>query len=145
METLPSKIQFNQDSVRNVENGYPVTDLNKIMISVTKDPSETHIKILKEEILEDIIKKFMDKILDIINQNVQDLHKKFKDTKNKEHEKTQKQIKDLTEDFNKIQSETKDTIKREIYELKMIIKNMKEKLTKMWKTSEKRIKQKSWK
>jgi ElaB/YqjD/DUF883 family membrane-anchored ribosome-binding protein len=66
-------------------------------------------------------------------------------TPNKQHEKTQKQIKDLTEDFNKIQSETKDTIKREIYELKMIIKNIKEKLTKMWKTSEKRIKQKSWK
>jgi hypothetical protein len=73
METLPSKIQFNQDSVRNVENGYPVTDLNKIMINVTKDPSETHIKTLKEEILEDITKKFVDKVLDIINQNVQEI------------------------------------------------------------------------
>jgi ElaB/YqjD/DUF883 family membrane-anchored ribosome-binding protein len=72
------------------------------------------------------------------------MYKKFQDTKNKEHEKTQKQIKDLTEDFNKIPNETKDTIKREIYESKMIIKNIKEKLIKMWKTSEKRIKHKSW-
>jgi uncharacterized protein (DUF885 family) len=47
---------------------------------------------------------------------------KFQDTKNKEHEKTQKQIKDL-KDFNKHQCETKDTIKGEIYELKMTTKH----------------------
>jgi hypothetical protein len=33
----------------------------------------------------------MEKILDMVNQNVQDALKKFQDTKNKEHEKTQKQ------------------------------------------------------
>jgi hypothetical protein len=60
METLPSKIQFNEDSVGSEENGYPVPDLNKIMINVTKDLSETHIKTLKEEILEDITNKFME-------------------------------------------------------------------------------------
>jgi hypothetical protein len=37
-----------------------------------------------------------------------------KDTKNKEHEKTQKQINELREDINKQQSETKDT-KKEKY------------------------------
>jgi 5'-deoxynucleotidase YfbR-like HD superfamily hydrolase len=42
-------------------------------------------KTLKEEISE----KFMEKILDMVNKNVQDALKKFQDTKNKEHEMTQ--------------------------------------------------------
>jgi hypothetical protein len=37
----------------------------------------------------------MEKILDMVNQKVQDVLKKFKDTKSKEHEMTQKQIKEL--------------------------------------------------
>jgi hypothetical protein len=37
------------------------------MINVTIEPSDTHTKILKEEILEDITKKFMEKILEMIN------------------------------------------------------------------------------
>jgi hypothetical protein len=57
------------------------------MISVTKETSDTYIKTLKEEILEYIAKKFMEKILDMVNQNVQDALKKFQDTKNKEYEK----------------------------------------------------------
>jgi F0F1-type ATP synthase membrane subunit b/b' len=61
--------------------------------------------------LEEISEKFMEKIQHMINQNVKDALKKFQDTKNKEHEKTQKQINELREDFNKHQSETKDTIK----------------------------------
>jgi hypothetical protein len=59
----------------------------------------------------------MEKILDMVNQNVQAALKKFQDTKTKEHEMTQKQIKELREDFNKHQSETKDTIKTATYEL----------------------------
>jgi hypothetical protein len=43
-------------------------------------------KTLKEEISE----KFMEKIVHKVNQKVQDALKKLKDTKNKEHEKTQK-------------------------------------------------------
>jgi 5'-deoxynucleotidase YfbR-like HD superfamily hydrolase len=43
-------------------------------------------KTLKEEICE----KFMEKILDMINQNIQDTFKKFQNTKNKEHDMTQK-------------------------------------------------------
>jgi hypothetical protein len=54
----------------------------------------------------------MTKLVDMVNQNVQGALKKFQDTKNKEHEKTQKQIKELREDFNKHQSETNDTLKR---------------------------------
>jgi hypothetical protein len=74
--------------VGNEETGYPAPDPNKTMINVTKEPSDAHIKTLKEEIL--VTKKFMDKILDMVNKNVQDALKKFQDTKNKEHEKTQK-------------------------------------------------------
>jgi uncharacterized spore protein YtfJ len=66
------------------------------MINVTKEPNCTHIKTLKEEILEDNTEKFMEKILDMVNQNVQDAHKTFQENKRnkkqkkKEHEKTQK-------------------------------------------------------
>jgi F0F1-type ATP synthase membrane subunit b/b' len=80
--------------------------------------------------LEDTTEKFMEKKLDMVNQNVQDAFKKFPDTKNKEHEKTQKQISELTEDFNKHESETKDTIKREIHEFKMTTQIIKEELNK---------------
>jgi hypothetical protein len=72
-----------QNSVGNEEKEYPVSDFNKTMINVTKKPSDTHIKMLKEDILEDITEKFMEKILDIVNQNAQEELKKFQDTKNK--------------------------------------------------------------
>jgi hypothetical protein len=36
----------------------------------------------------------------------------------KKFEKTQKQLNELREDFNKLQSETKETIINEIYEIK---------------------------
>jgi hypothetical protein len=76
--------------------------------------------------LEDITEKFMEKILDMYNQNVQNAFKKFQNTKNKEREKTQKQINEIREDFNKHKSETNDTIKRKICELKMTTQNIKE-------------------
>jgi hypothetical protein len=40
----------------------------------------------------------MEKILDMINQIIQDAFKKFQDTKNKEHEMTQKKMN--SEDLN---------------------------------------------
>jgi hypothetical protein len=67
----------------------------------------------------------MEKILDMVNQNVQGALKKFQDTKNKEHKKTQKEVNEFREDINKHQSKTKDTIKKEIYELKIATQNMK--------------------
>jgi methionyl-tRNA synthetase len=51
--------------------------------------------ILKEEILQEITENFMEKILGMVNQNIQDSLKKLQETKNKEHEKTQKQINEL--------------------------------------------------
>jgi hypothetical protein len=101
------------------------TDVNKTMINITKEPNDAHKNTLKEEILEDITKKFIEKILDMVNLNVQDVLKKFEGTK-----KTQKQIKKLREEFNKHQSETKDPIKREIDELKLTTQNIKEELDK---------------
>jgi peptidoglycan hydrolase CwlO-like protein len=71
----------------------------------------------------------MEKILDTVNQKVQNALKKFQNTKNK-HGKTEKQINELREDFNKYQSETKDTIKRDICELKMTTQSTKEDLKK---------------
>jgi hypothetical protein len=92
----------------------------------TKEPSDAHINTLKEEILQEITEKFMEMLLDMVNQNVEDALKKFQDTKNKEHEKTQKQINELRSDLNKHQCEIKDTRKREINELKVKAKNIKE-------------------
>jgi uncharacterized phage infection (PIP) family protein YhgE len=71
----------------------------------------------------------MEKILDMINQNVQDEHKKFQDTKNKEYEKTQVQINELRRVLNKQQSKTENTTNKEINELRMKIENIKEEVT----------------
>jgi cell division protein FtsX len=63
----------------------------------------------------DINEKFMEKLQDTVNQRVQDTLKKFQDITNKKFEKTQKQLNELREDFNKHQSETKETIKKKRY------------------------------
>jgi Skp family chaperone for outer membrane proteins len=63
----------------------------------------------------------------MVNQNIQEALKKFQDTKNKEYEKTQKQINELTGALNKHQSETENTINRERNELKLKIDNIKRK------------------
>jgi hypothetical protein len=46
----------------------------------------------QKKTFQEITKIFMKKILDMVNQNVQDALEKFQDTKIKEHKKTQKQI-----------------------------------------------------
>jgi hypothetical protein len=71
----------------------------------------------------------MEMTLDTVNQNTQDALKKFQDTKNKEYEKTQKQINELRGALNKHQSETENIIDREVSELKMKIENIKEEVT----------------
>jgi hypothetical protein len=48
----------------------------------------------------------MELLLDMVNQNVQESLKKFQDNKNKEYERTQKQINALIRALNKQQSET---------------------------------------
>jgi sugar-specific transcriptional regulator TrmB len=118
---FPQKNNSIQDSEGNEQNRYRVPNPNKTMINDTKKPINAHKNTLKEEIFQEVTENFMEKILDMVSQNVQDALKKFQDTKNKEHEKTQKQINELRGDLNKHQSETEDTIIREINELKMKI------------------------
>jgi hypothetical protein len=45
----------------------------------------------------------MEILVDIIKQNVQEAFKKFQDTKNKEYEKTQKQINESIGALNKLE------------------------------------------
>jgi uncharacterized protein Yka (UPF0111/DUF47 family) len=71
----------------------------------------------------------MEMLLDMVSQNIQEALKRFQDTKNKEYEKTWKQINELIRALNKHQSETENTINREINELKTKIDNIKEEVT----------------
>jgi ABC-type transporter Mla subunit MlaD len=125
----PCKNNLIQDLEGNEENGYPILDTNKTKINDTKEPNNVHKNALKEEILQTITENFMEMLPDMVNQNIQEAFKKFQDTKNKEHEKTQKQINELTGALNKHQSETENTINREINELKTKINNIKEEVT----------------
>jgi hypothetical protein len=52
------------------------------------------------------------------NQNLQEALKKFQEDKNKDCEKTQKQINEIIEALNKCQTDTENTINRERNELK---------------------------
>jgi hypothetical protein len=54
----------------------------------------------------------MEMLLDMVNQNILEALKKFQDTKNKEYEKTQKQINELIGSLNKHQRGTENTINR---------------------------------
>jgi uncharacterized protein Yka (UPF0111/DUF47 family) len=65
-------------------------------------------------------------MLDKVNQNVQKTLKKFLDSKNREFEKAQEQIKETIEVLYKQQSETKNTINKKINELRKKIDNIKE-------------------
>jgi hypothetical protein len=48
-------------------------------------------------------------LLDMVNQNVQEALKKFQEDKNKEYEKTQKQINEIIEALSKCQTESETT------------------------------------
>jgi hypothetical protein len=111
-------------------------------INDAKEPNDVHKNNLKEEILQVITENFVEMLLDMFNQNVQEALKKFQDTKNKEYEKTQKQIHELIGALNKHQSETQNTINGEINELKMKIDNIKEELSHDRENLRKRVKQK---
>jgi polyhydroxyalkanoate synthesis regulator phasin len=63
-------------------------------------------------------------LLDMVNQNLQETLKNFQDNKNKEYEKTKKQINEIIETLNKCQTETETTINRDINELRSKIDNI---------------------
>jgi hypothetical protein len=90
-----------QDSEGNEETGYPVLNTNKTQINDAKEPNDVHKNNLKEDNLQVITENFMEMILDMVNQNVQEALKKFKDTKNKEYKKTQKQTNEIIGALNK--------------------------------------------
>jgi hypothetical protein len=93
-----------QDSERNEENGYSVPDSNKTMINNTKEHNNSHKNTLKQEILQVTTENCMRMLPDMVNQNIQEAHKKFQDAKNKEYEKTQKQLNELIGALHKHQS-----------------------------------------
>jgi hypothetical protein len=77
----------------NEENRYSDPDSNKMKINYAKEPNEAHKNNLKEEILQVLDENFIEMILDMVNQNVQETPKKFQDNKNRKFEKAQEQIK----------------------------------------------------
>jgi flagellar biosynthesis GTPase FlhF len=82
-----------------------------------------------KEILQVVNENFIEMILDMVNQNVQETLKKFQDNKNREFEKAQEEIKETIKALYKHQSETKNTINKEINELRTKIENIKEETT----------------
>jgi acetyl-CoA carboxylase alpha subunit len=67
--------------------------------------------------------------LDMVNQNVQETLKKFQDSKNREFEKAQEEIKETIHALYKHQSETKCMINKEINDLRTKTDNIKEEAT----------------
>jgi hypothetical protein len=108
----PPKINLIQDTEGNEENGNPILDSNKTKINDAKKPNKSHKNILRKEILQVIIENFIEMLLGMVNQNVQQALKKYQDTKNEEYNKTQKQINELIGSLNKHQNETENTINR---------------------------------
>jgi hypothetical protein len=70
-------------------------------INYAKEPNEAHKNNLKEEILQVLSESFIEMILDMVNQNVQETLKKFQDNKNREFEKSKEEIKETIEALNK--------------------------------------------
>jgi hypothetical protein len=89
---FPPSNKLVQEPVGNEENRYSDPDSNKMKINYAKEPNEAHKNNLKEEILYVINENFIEMILDMVNQNVQETFKKFQDNKNREFEKAQEQI-----------------------------------------------------
>jgi hypothetical protein len=94
-----------------------------------KEPNEAHKNTKKEKIVQVTNEHFIEMILDMVKQNVQEALKKFKDNKSREFEKAQEQIKEIIEVLYKHQSETKNMINKEIIELRVKIDKIKDEMT----------------
>jgi gas vesicle protein len=108
----PTKNKLVQDSKGNEENRYQNPDYNKTKINSAKELKEAHKNTLKVEILKAISENFMQMLLDMVLQNIQEALKKFQEDKTKEYKKTQKQINEIIRALNKNQDETENTINR---------------------------------
>jgi hypothetical protein len=85
----PPKNKLVQEPEGNEENRYPDSHSNKTKINYNKEPNEAHKNNLREEILQVINENFMEMIIDMVNQIVQEALKKFQDNKNKKYGKAQ--------------------------------------------------------
>jgi uncharacterized membrane protein YcgQ (UPF0703/DUF1980 family) len=56
---------------------YPDTESNITKINYAKEPNKAHKNTHKEEILQVTTENFMEMLLDMVNQNVQEALKKF--------------------------------------------------------------------
>jgi hypothetical protein len=77
----PHKNKGVQDLEQNEENRYPDADSNKTKINYTKEPNEADKKSPKEEILQVINENFIEMLLNMVSQNVQEALKNSKTTK----------------------------------------------------------------
>jgi chromosome segregation ATPase len=94
-----------------------------------KEHNEAHKNNLKEDILQVLNENFIEMILDMVNQNVQETLKTFQDNKNREFEKAKEEIKETIETLYKNQSETQNMINKEINEFRTKIDNIKQETT----------------
>jgi hypothetical protein len=69
---------------------------------MTTELNDIHTKSLKEEIMNELTEILIEKLQEMIKQNVWDKLKKYQDTTNKKLGKIQKQLNELREDFNKL-------------------------------------------
>jgi hypothetical protein len=76
---IPSSNKLEQEPEGNEENRYSDPDFNKMKINYAKESNEAHKNTLKEEILQVINENFIELILDMVNQSVQETLKKFQD------------------------------------------------------------------
>jgi hypothetical protein len=78
---FPHSKKLVQEQEKNEENRYSVPDSNTTKINYAKEPNEAHKNNLKDEILQVINGNFIEMILDMVNQNVQETLRNSKTTK----------------------------------------------------------------
>jgi predicted alpha/beta-fold hydrolase len=76
--------------VENEGNKFPFADPTGIMVNMSNELNEDLKELLKEELIEELKK------------NIQKQPKEYQNHTNKKLEKTQKQLNELREDFNKL-------------------------------------------
>jgi hypothetical protein len=74
---FPYSKKLVQDPEGNEENRYSDPDSKKMKINYAKEPNEAHKNNLKEERLQVFNENFIEMILDMVNQNIQETLKKF--------------------------------------------------------------------
>jgi hypothetical protein len=89
---FPNGKKLLQEPEVNEENRYSDPDSNKMKKNYAKEPNEAQRNNLKEELLQVINENFIEMMLDMVTQNVQETLKKFQDNKNREFEKAQEEI-----------------------------------------------------